>query len=557
MHRDSCLALVEQHEAFDPEQILQFLIKFTGVAKKTPRERIVLAVAEEVLDLCLRARAAIEALPAAARECPQGREALAALDRAIGSSHVPDTVDKGADTSGVHASFPVPEFEALAKDAPPELAEVLSAYVAKRSALEERVHWLMHGTTLDEVRKMDPIKDCDRIHTFVSHAFRVEGRILETVVTNRIAQSASVSLFFRTTKEAETNAIGRFYDTFILLANFFEWGVDSKRGRAVAQRMNQIHGRYYAPNAGMKYVLLQTAFTFLEGADRIGHRPLLDVERRGYLHAYVKLGRAMNISDISDDYDEMYRWFMDFNRANKETEAIKKETFEAITGASFQDAGALPGFEEAMRTAFRVAMEEHYLSALGYPAPTAEETQAVRSAFFTLGSLVERLPYAPYIRSLQNNPHRNTYHRPDVMGVSGRSAHLPVADASKPNGGFPEHQKPIATEADIAPMDLPVIPWSEIAKHHTEASLWTVIDGYVYDLSGWAAMHPGGLPVLLKVAGKDGSRAFNAAKHSAATQVFKLNYRIGKAAPSDAPALTVVPASPTPEQAGASTPPGT
>src|SRR3954471_18456210 len=114
MLRDSCLALVEQHEAFDPELVLQFLIKFTGVAKKTPRERIILAVAEEVLDLCVRARAAVEALP-------QGREATAALDRAIAYSQVPETVGKDADTSEIRATFPAAELEALAKDAAPEL----------------------------------------------------------------------------------------------------------------------------------------------------------------------------------------------------------------------------------------------------------------------------------------------------------------------------------------------------------------------------------------------------------------------------------------------------
>lgn len=527
MQRDACLALVEDHESFDPELVIQFLIKFTGLSKKTPRERIVLAAAEEVMDLAVRARDALEAVP----------EAVAALDRALASSHVPDTVGKGEDPSGIHATFPREELEALAERAAPGQAEALRLWAGKHRALEERLRWLMNGTTLEEVRSMDPIADCDRIHTYVSHAFRVEGRVLETVVTNRIAQSASVSLFFRSTKEAETNAIARFYDTFIMLANFFEWGEDSKRGRAVAQRLNQIHGRYYAPNAGMKYVLLQTAFTFLEGADRIGHRPLLDVERRGYLHAYVKLGRAMNIGDISDDYDEMYRWFMDFNKANAATAPLKKETFEAITGASFASA-EMPGFEESMRIAFRVAMEETYLSALGYPAPTAEETSAVRSAFFTLGHLVEKLPFVPYIRSLQNNPARNMYHRPSEMGVHERSPAMPVVDASRPNGGYPEHQKPILKEADIAPMELPLLQWSEISRHNTEASLWVVIDGFVYDLTSWAAKHPGGLPVLLRVAGKDGSRAFHAAKHSAATEVFKLNYRIGKAAPAEGVQLT-------------------
>ncbi|HYV43383.1 MAG TPA: hypothetical protein VFA20_00920 [Myxococcaceae bacterium] len=49
------------------------------------------------------------------------------------------------------------------------------------------------------------------------------------------------------------------------------------------------------------------------------------------------------------------------------------------------------------------------------------------------------------------------------------------------------------------------------------------------------------MPVLLKVARKDGARAFHAAKHSTATEVFKLNFRIGKAAPPEGAALRIVP----------------
>ena len=36
-----------------------------------------------------------------------------------------------------------------------------------------------------------------------------------------------------------------------------------------------------------------------------------------------------------------------------------------------------------------------------------------------------------------------------------------------------------------------VITWEELRKHTSEDDLWVAIDGKAYDLSGWAATHPG------------------------------------------------------------------
>ena len=55
---------------------------------------------------------------------------------------------------------------------------------------------------------------------------------------------------------------------------------------------------------------------------------------------------------------------------------------------------------------------------------------------------------------------------------------------------------------------LPSFSRNEVAKHHTAADLWVIIDGYVYDLTQFQALHPGGAPPLKRVAGKDATVDF-------------------------------------------------
>jgi cytochrome b involved in lipid metabolism len=521
---DPCLATVLAHQDFDVKGLLDFFIKFTGLAKKTPQDRIVLATAEELEDLCRRAAEALEALsldtPAEGGLVhPDIAEAVRTLSQAQASFDF---------QSPATMAFPAAALYALQQRTHPIIAAEIRRWLDRHQALQKRLEWLLEGTSPDRLAQLDPVRDSDRIYHALMSTFRVESRVLELLAINRISQASALALFIRSTGESEERPVARFYDTYALFANYFEWGEESRRGRAVIDRMNGIHGRYFIPNEGMKYILLQTAFTWIDAAAQIGHRPLTELERLGFFHAHVRMGRAMRIEGLSDDYQTEYRWYRDFNQAHRATRPLKRDTFETFVGHSLGESTPEP-LREGLFLAARVAMDDDYRAALGYDPPTAEQTQAVRAIFFTLGQLVAQLPPTAYLRSLQNNPHHSRYTRPDELGVSSRSRHLPSVAPHPPRS--PLTELPFKTAELSHESALPVLSWEEIRSHSSEKSLWVVLDGEVYDLTRWAHQHPGGLHRLLQYAGKDASEAFRQAPHSFATQVFKLNYRVGRAPP--------------------------
>lgn len=49
---------------------------------------------------------------------------------------------------------------------------------------------------------------------------------------------------------------------------------------------------------------------------------------------------------------------------------------------------------------------------------------------------------------------------------------------------------------------------TEVAKHSTPESCWTVVEGKVYDVTAFLKEHPGGERAVLALAGVDASEAF-------------------------------------------------
>ena len=510
---DTVLALVNAHSAVDNEPIVKFGLKYveTALLATTPPDRMARAVADEVTDLVRRARAALGALEPAARDHALTREALAAL---------------GDESAFPRAALDEIAARCRATGGPVSLAGEIDAWTTRHRALEKRVGWLLNGTPRHVRETLDPYADSDQLTHAITCDFRFEARIVETLAINRVAQSANLSNMFRSTKEAETNAVMRFFDTYALYANVLEWGVDSYRGRKALDRMNEIHGRYYIPNDEMKFVLVQGAFTWLDGMDRIGHRRISDVERRGLVASWSRMGVGMHIQDLSENYEEMYAFYRAICVATADFKPYKRETFETIVNASVQ--GQPRGVADGILLASRVAMDETYLSAVGYADPSKEQKAAIRAYFFAVGSAIEGLPYTPYLRSLVNSPVRRQWTDPSELGTGARSRFMPVAFEGLPNGGLPEGQVPIRSVDEAATAVLPEMSWDEVRRRASEGQLVMVVDGFVLDVTSMNEVHPGGTTILKRWAGKDATRAFNAANHASGTLVFALNYRIGR-----------------------------
>lgn len=69
---------------------------------------------------------------------------------------------------------------------------------------------------------------------------------------------------------------------------------------------------------------------------------------------------------------------------------------------------------------------------------------------------------------------------------------------------------------------------AQVKANNTAKSCWSVIDGYVYNLTNWINSHPGGSGAILFLCGTDGTNAFKAQHENQSKPAVRLDtYRLG------------------------------
>ena len=106
-----------------------------------------------------------------------------------------------------------------------------------------------------------------------------------------------------------------------------------------------------------------------------------------------------------------------------------------------------------------------------------------------------------------------------VRGAAASVAPTPTAKATP---------TPTATATPTPTPTIAGYTMAQVRANNTAKSCWTVIDGYVYNLTNWISAHPGGSGAILFLCGTDGTNAFKAQHENQTKPTVRLDsYKLG------------------------------
>ncbi|MDB5349685.1 MAG: hypothetical protein JWN86_932 [Planctomycetota bacterium] len=224
-------------------------------------------------------------------------------------------------------------------------------------------------TILDEIRRLDPVADHQRI-VFLSacREFPFDTtRALEFALF-RTYCVPSISALLDHTGEFRARPQKRYDDTDILISELMERGYDSERGTRALRKMNQLHGRFAIANDDFLYVLSTFIYEPIRWVDRFGWRPMCEHERLAYYYFWREVGRRMNIKDIPGNIEAFEHFNQDYERrhfrfseTNQRVGAATRELF----------VGWFPRVLAPLtRSTIHAMLDDPLLDAFGFPRPS-------------------------------------------------------------------------------------------------------------------------------------------------------------------------------------------
>ena len=277
---------------------------------------------------------------------------------------------------------------------------------------------MQHKDILNEIKKLDPVKDHQRI-AFLTTNYEFPWdttRSLELALFRTFAVAKGAPLLAGTGQFTQQPQ-KRYDDTVLILAEILENGYDSERGRAALRRMNQLHGHFNIPNDEFLYVLSTFVLEPVRWNARFGWRPLLEQEKLAGYYYWRELGRRMNIKEIPPDYESLERYNVKYEETHFRFAVpnyrLAKATRDLFLG------WFLPKPLWRLGEPFIYAiMDDRLLAAVGFPKPAPWIRRFAESALKMRARLLRFLPARrrPHLITKQKHPTYPNGYRIEHLG---------------------------------------------------------------------------------------------------------------------------------------------
>lgn len=250
---------------------------------------------------------------------------------------------------------------------------------------------MFRDRALEEIRTLDAEKDSQRI-CFLSTNFDFPWDVEQSLSLAffKTYGIPTISALLEQTGEFRERAQKRYDDTRLLLAEMFDHGIDSERGREANRRINQMHGRFDISNDDYLYVLSTFVLEPIRWNRRWGWRRYTDAELQATLVYMREVGQRMNIRAIPATLPELERWSLAYERAHfRFTESNRKVADYTLN--LFLSWYPRP-LRPIVRQAILAVLEDALLDAFGYEHPGAGVRRLVDVALHLRAAVVSFLP---------------------------------------------------------------------------------------------------------------------------------------------------------------------
>lgn len=133
----------------------------------------------------------------------------------------------------------------------------------------------------------------------------------------------------------------------------------------------------------------------------------------------------------------------------------------------------------------------------------------------------------PQVHSGYANSLLGSYYIGNINQTINKQSDISLSQSPAPSDSAPTPTAPVLSAAPVVSDSNITLNAQEVAKHSTTGNCWMIINGNVYDITGYFGAHPGGVSVIVPYCGKDGTQAFQGLPHSSYAKSLLAGYFIG------------------------------